>query len=308
MFQDYLFYGSDVETRYAFRLVHLSSLVQQAATRHGLVGARAQILGEVLTSGVLLSSILETEERVNLRLHMGSAWTAASETTCHAQTRGYLEASESASFLDQLDAGALHPEPVIVRTLRSIPGSAHLTEGFTESVMHSVEQVVNEHLEQSFQTRARVKVTCWFDQTQALRAYGAIYLELPHLAEAVRRELMGHVSALPSFEALSGQCADDPDRLAAALVPHPFRAINSVSPVWQCNCSQASVEGMLLSLPASELLDMAEKAEPVSVTCHYCNTAYGLSPERLRELSYSKGASDQAIALNQRSGGHGSKN
>lgn len=308
MFQDYLFYGTDVGTRYAFRLVHLSELVQQAASRHGLVGVRAQLLGEVITSGVLLSSILETEERVNLRLHMGSAWTAASETTCHAQTRGYLEAAEGSTFLDSLESGVLAPEPVIVRTLRSIPGTSRLTEGFTQSVMHSVEQVVNEHLEQSFQTQARIKVNCWFDEEETLRSYGVIYLELPDLTDGLRKELDHHLGSLPSLAELSRQCGDDPDAIAAAVVPHPFRAINCVTPKWQCSCSQASVESMLLSLPASELSQMAEKDEPVSVTCHYCNTTYALSHDRLRELSFSKGASDQSVELQGRTGKQGSQN
>lgn len=308
MFQDYLFYGMDVDTRYAFRMVHLSELVHQAATRHGLVGVRAQLLGEVITSGVLLSSILETEERVNLRLHMGSAWTAASETTCHGQTRGYLEAAEGSTFLDNLESGILSPEPVIVRTLRSIPGTSRLTEGFTESVMQSVEQVVNEHLEQSFQTKARIKVNCWFDEKETLRAYGVIYLELPGLTDGVRQELLHHLISLPSMAELSRQCQDDPDAIASAVVPHPFQAINSITPKWQCSCSQPSVESMLLSLSASELLEMAEKDEAVSVTCHYCNTVYSLSHDRLRELSFSKGVSDEVAEVQSRTGGQGSEN
>ena len=295
MFQDYLLYATDVQTQYAFRVVHLSHLVQQAAERHKLSGPSALLLSEVLTCGVLMASVLETEERVNLRIQCGSDFTLASETSCHAQTRGYFESTPSSEVVARLLRGEPADASVIVRTLRSLPGTTRLTEGVTQSRFESIEQVVNEHLHQSFQSKLRLKVGAWFAGDHGLgavtdlRAFGVIYLELPGLDPLVEKKLHDHIDALKGFREL-GALTDDPDTLVQELVPDLVRPVNSILPVWQCTCSMASVESMLLTLDPRELVSMASAKEPLDILCHYCGTNYHIDPERLNSLSLSVAA------------------
>ncbi len=296
MFQDFLFYAADVKTQYAFRLVHLSRLVSDAAQKHELVGVRAELLGDVLVNGVLLSSILETEERVNLRIQMGSDFTVASETTCNAEVRGYLQSADDSEFLKNLENGVHTKQPVVVRSLRSVPNKTKLNEGITQSQFGSVSQVVNEHLETSFQSNARVRSECWTDAEGQLRAFGVIYLELPNLPQTVETELAEHVAQIKRFSEMDSAVLEDPDLLSKALAPHEIRAVNSVNPRWQCTCSVAGIEGMLLRLSSADLAEMADTNEPAKVTCHYCNTQFEIPVKRLRELSFSKQANEEAPA------------
>lgn len=295
MFQDYLLYATDVQTQYAFRVVHLSHLAQEAATRHKLSGGHALMLADVLTCGVLIASVLEHEERVNLRIQCGSAFTLASETSCHAQTRGYFESTPGSEIVERIIRHEPVETDVIVRTLRSVPGSPRLTEGVTKSPFTTVEQVVNDHLRQSFQSRLRLRTESWFagnHGTQAvsdLRAFGVIYLELPGLDPTVEQTLHSHIDGFAGFAAL-GSRVDDPDSLVGDLVPDVVRPIQSVLPVWQCTCSMASVEAMLLSLEPRELASMAASDQPAEISCHYCGTTYRIDPERLSALSLSAAA------------------
>jgi molecular chaperone Hsp33 len=294
MFQDYLLFATDVQTQYAFRVAHLSHLAQQAMLRHKLSGKPALLLADALTSGVLLASVLETEERVNLRIQCGSDFTLACETSCHAQTRGYLEAAPDSEVMAALGRNEPIAPTVTVRTLRSLPGTNRLVEGITQCVFSGVQEALNDHLKHSFQAGLRLKVTSWFEDgtgtsPESLRSFGVIYLELPGLDPMVEKRLHNHVDSFKGFQQL-GNLADNPDALVHELVPDLVRPVNSIQPVWQCTCSLANVESMLLSLQHHELASMAASKEPAEINCHYCATTYRIEPERLQALSLSASA------------------
>ena len=91
MFQDYLFFGVDTKVFYCYRMLHLSNLAEEAKNLHNLNPQRALLLSDALLGSVLLSSILDYEERINLRIHCGSDFTIGTETSFQGETRGYIE-------------------------------------------------------------------------------------------------------------------------------------------------------------------------------------------------------------------------
>jgi molecular chaperone Hsp33 len=284
MFQDYLLYATDVEVRYAYRMTHLSSVVQEAQRLHGLSAARAQLLGETLVAGTLLSSVLDEEERINLRIQCGDDFTIASETTSQLEMRGYLAAEETEVTSAVDSTGSLPLVPLMVRTLRAKNKTGKLFEGVTKFLTNSIEEAVNDHMRHSYQLRAQMKIDCWLDpKDQQLHAFGAIFFELPNLESSVSEKLWDHVAGLPLLRDLHTH-GDDPDMLAAKLIPDMTRPVRSVKPQWQCGCSQESVERMLISLPQEELQDMVRKKEPLEIKCHYCSQNYSVSNEKQREL------------------------
>lgn len=299
MFQDYLFYGTDVETRYAFRMINLTSVVRHAQSLHGLVGAQAELLGQGILSSVLLASILEDEERINLRFHSGHDCTMGVETTRHAVTRGYLESNSDSELMRRLTNGEKPVFPWVVRSLRSKSGSGGLFEGISGTETNSLEDAVNEHLKTSYQMKTQLKIDCWHSTKDAqLYAAGVIYLELPNLKPEVSEKLWEHVEQLPLLRKMFNEASHDPDQLSAALIPHQVRAINSLNPSWGCTCSPESVETMLLKLGKAELELMADEGKPAEIRCHYCNKFFNVGIERLRELASSLVTEESAESKN----------
>ncbi len=285
MFQDYLFFGTDVETRYAFRMIHLSKLVRHAQSLHGLPNVRAELLGQGLMAGVLLASILEDEERINLRFHAGQDCTMGIETTRQAETRGYLECNESSDLIVQLNQGQKPVFPWVVRSLRSKGDGSNLFEGVSGTQTDSLEMAVNEHLRDSYQMKTQVKLDCWHSPDDgALHAMGVIYLELPQLKTEVSHELWNHMDQLPPLRHLVNVQQHNPDAIASALIPHQVKAINSINPVWGCSCSQASVENIVKRLGQQELKSMLAEGKPAEVRCHYCNTTYVVEIARMQQM------------------------
>ena len=284
MFQDYLFYGADLEFKYAYRMLHLSNLVQKAQKLHGLADARAVLLGETLLGSVLLASVLQEEELVNLRVQCGDHFTAGAETTRLASTRGYAEFDEDSLVVKALDEGARPSADLLIRSLRA-QSNGKVFEGRTAfSAALPFEEALNDHLERSFQMSLRVKLQCWPDREDGLlRAFAVIYMDLPGLSAPEAERLHQHIDALPSMQELYSR-SSDPDALGKALTPQETRAIKSLVPEWICTCSQSSVEQMLLKLPTDEWEDILEKNEPLEIKCHYCSTKYNVGVPRIKEI------------------------
>jgi molecular chaperone Hsp33 len=289
MFQDYLLYATDVEVRYAYRMVHLSSLVQQAQALHGLNDERAILLGETLLAGCLLSTVLDDDERLNLRVQCGDDFTLASETTSHLQMRGYI-ACEQTPMVAAIDLGQKPIAALMIRSLRAKTQSGQIFEGVTKFLTNSIEEALNDHMRHSYQMNARLKLDCWKDRTDGkLRAFGVVYFALPNLDSDVAASLWEHVDSLPEFRDVL-VASDDPDVIVKNIIPDETRPVRSVNPVWLCGCSQESVERMLISIPQEELQDMVRSGETLEIKCHYCSTNYVVSIDKQKDLLASLGA------------------
>ena len=296
MFQDFFLYASDVEMRYAMRLVHLSELVSHAVKMHSLNVPRAKLLGEALVSGCLIASILDDEERVNLRVQCGENYTLATETTLQCETRGYFEAVDN-EFTEALDQGLDPVYPLTIRSLRAKDASGKVFEGVTQFLTNSLEDAFNDHIKVSYQTNAKLKIEVWLDENDQWRAYGVIFRELPNLESSVRTELWQHVATLPSFQEMTA-LSDDPDAIAVQLIPHAVRPIRSLTPSWSCRCSQATVEKMLVTLPIEEVQDMVRGNEVLDIRCHYCSKNYLVSVATQAEILASMAPQNTHILKN----------
>jgi molecular chaperone Hsp33 len=290
MFQDYLFFGADIETRYAFRMLNLSTLVEYARQAHKLSPQKTSLLGKTMLANLLLSSLLDEEERINIRVQAENHFTLASECTKYFEIRGYL-AAENTEFCKALDT-SLNGSPIAnysVRSVRAKNGVGNVFEGITEHHACQIETALSEHFEQSFQMKTSYKFYCEENADGKIEAFGVVYLELPNLNENIKNELAAHIAQIDLKKLY--QTSHDPDFLAHSLIPHTVRPINSKKPTWNCTCSQVSIEAMLVSLPQHDRLEMLSKKEDLTINCHYCNKNFTVSVHRQNELFVGAGNS-----------------
>lgn len=280
MFQDYLFFGADTHMRYCFRMAHVSGLVAEAQRRHALSPVRTELLGAVVTSCILLSSLLQDDERVNLRVQLGDDIIISAETTCFGEVKAYIRCNEGSQFVKDVDAGMPWLARIMVRSIRSRKDSGSLFEGVTETQASSMELAINDHLESSFQMAAGMRVQAWTDADGSPRAFGAVFMELPEAPKDASERMWTHVGKLPPMKSLLAE-GDDPDRIAAALIPDSVRAIKSLSPIWKCTCSEDGVLSALRGIAARDPAAASTFEQEIEVRCEYCAQVYRLARERV---------------------------
>jgi molecular chaperone Hsp33 len=287
MFQDYLFFGVDSKVFYSYRMLHLSALAEEARKKHGLNLERGLLLSDALLGSLLLSSLLEYEERVNLRIHCGDDFTIGTETTFLGETRGYIECNENSLLVQEIDRAHRPDLNYVVRSIRSQKNKTNLFEGVTSSLTNNIEDALNEHLSSSYQMNTKIRIESWVDkETQTLRAFGIIYQELPEIPENVSDKLATHINSLPTMKELYLENSD-PDILAKKAIPDETKAIKSIQPKFVCSCSTAKVEEAVSLFPVKDIEEMIKKSENVEVKCHYCSTNHIVTVSKLDEI-YSK--------------------
>lgn len=288
MFQDYLFFGVDTKVYYSYRMLHLSHLVEEAKNLHNLNTNRALLLSDALLGSVLLSSILDFEERVNLRFHCNSDFTIGTETSYQAETRGYIECNENSEIVKQIDLGNNIIPEFQIRSMRSQRKKSNLFEGLTVSKGNSIEQALNEHLASSYQMNTQLKISSWINNADGkINAFGVIFQELPDIPEEVSIKLRQHIAELPSMKEL--YLADsDADILAKKLIPDQTKAVKSINPKFVCSCSQERVENVIVTLPLAEISDILNKAEDLEMKCHYCNKNYIVTMQTISKIYASR--------------------
>lgn len=269
-------------------MLHLSHLVEEAKNLHNLNNNRALLLSDTLLGSVLLSSVLDYDERVNLRIHCGSDFTIGTETSFQAETRGYIECNEESEIVKQIDLGNnLIPE-LQVRSMRSQRKKSSLSEGHTVSKSNSIEQALNEHLASSYQMNTYLKISSWLNEkTGKLNAFGVVYQELPDIPESVSERLKNHVLSLPTMKELYLQNSDA-DILSKRLIPDETKAVKSINPKFVCSCSQDRVENVLVTLPMEDLSDILNKSEDLEMKCHYCNRNYIVTMNKISQIYASR--------------------
>ncbi len=269
-------------------MLHLSNLVEEAKNLHHLNLNRALLLSDVLLGSVLLSSILDYEERVNLRIHCGSDFTIGTETSFQAETRGYIECNEDSNIVQQLDLGNNIIPELQVRSMRSQRNKNSLSEGHTVSKFNSVETALKEQLSSTYQMNTYLKISSWHNDLDGkINAFGVIYQELPDIPEFISEKLKKHVLSLPSMKELYLENCDA-DILVKKLIPDETKAVKSINPKFICSCSQERVESVLVSLPLDELADIINKSEDIEMKCHYCNRNYIVSMSKISQIYASR--------------------
>ena len=288
MFQDYLFFGVDTKVYYSYRMLHLSHLVEEAKNLHNLNNNRALLLSDTLLGSVLLSSILDYEERINLRIHCGSDFTIGTETSYLAETRGYIECNEESEIVTQRDLGNNIIPELQIRSMRSQRKKSTLSEGHTVSKLNSIEQALNDHLSSSYQMNTYLKISSWVNENDGkINAFGVIYQELPDIPESVSEKLKNHIASLPSMKDLY-LLNSDADVLSKKLIPDETKAVKSLNPKFVCSCSQERVESVLVTLPMEDLSDIIKKSEDLEMKCHYCNRNYIVGMNKISQIYASR--------------------
>lgn len=287
MFQDYLFFGVDSKVFYSYRMLHLSALVEDVRKMHNLNLQRGLLLSDALLGSLLFSSLLDYEERINLRIHCGEHFTIGTETNFIAQTRGYLECNEESDVVKGIDSGKKIETGIVIRSVRTQKNKVGLYEGVTSSFTDNLQDAFNEHLSSSYQMNTKLRIHSWVDpDTQTLRAFGAIYQELPEIPNNVATKLQNYIQSLPSMKELY-LFNSDPDILAQKLIPDETKPVKSLNPVFFCGCSVQNVEDAVSIFPLEDLEDMIHKSEDINVKCHYCGRNHLVTIKRIGEI-YSK--------------------
>jgi molecular chaperone Hsp33 len=263
----------------SFRVIAVRSTrtVRGIAKSQGATGHTVENLADLASGTIKLRLTMAPNYRVQGIIQGVGGGTLVGDSWPDGGTRGLLRAS---------DGQVAFGEGARMQLMRSLPnGSMH--QGIVEiSKEHRVSGALMNYLLESEQVTSAIGVGCVVSDGEILLAGGYVVQLLPECTEpplAVMYERLRH-----DFADLSRVLAEldaDPDRLVAEILHDmPYTRTLEFELDYRCRCSAERVLASLATVGKRELEDMIRKAEPLSITCDYCQQQYEVQPQMLQGL------------------------
>jgi molecular chaperone Hsp33 len=184
------------------------------------------------------------------------------------------------------DVGFAFGEGALMQMMRSLPnGSTH--QGVVEvSKQHGVSGALMNYMLESEQVTSAIGVGVVPTDAGIAIAGGYVVQLLPECTDpplAIMYErLRNDFADLPAV--LTQHAGDPRTLLSEILYGMPYTETQDTEVFYRCGCSSERVLASLAAIGKSDLEDMVRSAEPLFITCDYCNTPYEVAPEALRGL------------------------
>ncbi len=251
--------------------VRVADAAERIRRAHGLSPGAARLAAEGLVATALLAAFVKGKERLTLQVQSRApACAFMGDIDGEGHVRGRFSPQYMPVGTVELD-GAL----LAIKT----DGAHEVYRGVTEVRQVTLADALAEHMRQSAQVEAELRVMVSQTVDGAIRDAGGVYLE----------RLPGPTPEVPpaplsaTFEGVDGD--ELLDQLALGLFGDwGLRAMEQRPLVWRCTCSVQRVHAMLFTLGADELADMLAKDGQGEVTCEFCATRYVVSADDLRAL------------------------
>jgi len=271
-------------------VIHLDQSWQEVISRHDYHPVVAELLGETLTAGVLLSATLKMEGRLTIQIQGdGAISLLVAEITMTKEgedTRRSLRgmASSKADLIQPGNLADLFGKGQIVITIQPDNGKDRF-QGIVALEGETIAEALQAYLIQSEQLDTRLWLHVGENNTaglllQRMPSSGEQEAEdwnrILHLASTVTRdELLGLVAE----ELIHRLFHEEDVRVFEAEGIHFF-----------CSCSRERVAGMLRGLGRTELEDILQEQGKINVNCEYCLHAYDFDAVDVEQLLVSDAA------------------
>jgi molecular chaperone Hsp33 len=291
--QDWLTIGEwpAAQARYAY--AHTTALANRAVLLHECDQLSAHLFARALTAAVLVSPLLQEEERLALRWQYdGALQFLTIEVSAAAAVRGMIgqprllgEVREKAEICGTTGRLSL---------VRSSAGRVLGSSTTAAALFEIVDDLAHHYCTgEQCETALVAMLALSADPAQPIRLCHGFLLQALPGADLLRFDEVRQRLHRPAFRQL---LADPPaDTAHAARLLHALHddptgpppeatATAGATPLYRCGCTRAKTFASLRHLSPAELRAAYAAAEPLSVRCHFCRQLHVFAPAEYRSL------------------------
>jgi len=267
-------------------LIESTSLVQKAMDTHKLSRTATAALGRTLTAAAMMGSMLKGEkESVSVQIKGGGPiGTVLAVAHGDLNVKGYVDnpGVDLPRVGKKLPVGAAVGKDGKMTVIKDL-GMREPYIGQVNLVSGEIAEDFAMYFTASEQTPSLVSLGVLVDDEKVISAGGLIVQMLPNATEAA---IASVEHSVPMFADISGTIQEyhlegAVNQLLLHLEPV---VLEKKVPHYQCDCSRARIESMLVTLGSEELQDMIETQQGAQVDCHFCLKRYEFSADDLRTL------------------------
>lgn len=277
--------AADAQIR-AFAAV-TTGLTEEARTRHETSPVATAALGRLLTGGVLMGSMMKNPEDVlTLQIKCDGpigGLTVTADAMGHV--KGYVNHPE---VMLPPKNGKLDVGGALGQGILNVIKDMGLKEPYSGQTILQTGEIAEDltyYFAASEQVPSSVGLGVLMNRDNTVRCAGGFIVQvMPFVEERVLRQLEENIGAMRSVtDMLSGGHSPE-EMLSGVLSGMEVEITDTMSAGFACSCSEGRIEKALISIGKSEIEDMIRDGKPIEVKCHFCNTAYTFSVEKLGQI------------------------
>lgn len=264
-----------------------SGIAQTLCTRFDAWPTAAVALGRALTCGALMGGLLKGDQRIGLKFEgNGPLGKIIVEADADGAIRGSLGNPHVNITLPdgRQDVAAALGRAGFLTVTRDL-GMGEPYKGLVQLATSEIGADLAYYLTDSEQIPSAVGVGVALGLNGVAVAGGFLLQAMPPQDDARIEMLMERIAELPPISDLLSQ-GETPEMLIQRLLASIPFDILEVKPLrFECSCSRAKIEHVLLAFGPDELSRMAADPAGVTVTCEFCREEYSFSPDALHSFS-----------------------
>ncbi len=268
-----------------------TNLVEEACRRHQTLPLASVALGEALTGGILLGTLLKVGQRVAIKFAGNvSNRRIVVESANNGRVRGYAFLPEEDTLLTSDHSFDDHflemdGQLTVVKDLRL----RKLYESVVSLTGEGIVADLNAYLNQSEQIPSAVEAGVILSESEAdsgpvVVAGGLLVQALPPYEAETVYHLADRIQELPPVEVMLKSGRTPEEILADLFREIPYEQLEVMPLSFSCSCSRTRSRKALISLGRAELVHLLENEGQAVVNCHFCHEQYVFDAAELESL------------------------
>ncbi|HHW07926.1 MAG TPA: Hsp33 family molecular chaperone HslO [Clostridia bacterium] len=284
MRQDYVVRAVAEDALIKAFVARTTRLCEEARQCHDTYPTATAALGRLLTAACIQGMNLKGNDRLTIRIQGdGPLGQLVAVSRPNGKVKGYV--SQPHVHLPLRPDGKLDVGGAIGKGMMYISKDLGLREPYTGSVplvSGEIAEDLTHYFAVSEQTPSVVALGVLVDIDNSVKGAGGILVQLmPGATEDLIVKLEENIAALPAVSRYFGEGHTPEELLGLVLKGFDYRILADQPLMFDCDCSRAKLEEILVSLGEEELRSLGEEQGGAEVRCHYCNKTYRFTRDDL---------------------------
>ncbi|WP_301859898.1 Hsp33 family molecular chaperone HslO [uncultured Megasphaera sp.] len=262
-------------------------ITETARKRHNLSPVACAALGRAMTGALLLAGDYKNHEGVSLKFDgdgpLGAVHVDAFDTN---KVRGYVDHPQVDLPLKangKLDVGGAVGQHGQLTVTRFTPEKTTYTSQ-ADLVSGEIAEDLAYYLLTSEQIPSTISLGVLVDRDYTIAASGGFLVQaLPGASDEALSRVEANITQIGPITSFLQDHPTGEELAGIILGGMHYKELFRQPVFWQCTCSKARIERVLLSLRDSDKQDLLSDPQ-VEMTCHYCGAKYVISHDELAAL------------------------
>lgn len=273
----------------AFRayVLDATETVRAAQTAHQTMSSSTVALGRALIANLILAANQKGDSKVTLKVIGDSSFGhIISVADTKGTVKGYIQ--NRGVDIKKTSTGEVLVGPFMGQghfIVITDYGTGNPYTSTTPLITGEIGEDFAYYLTESEQTPSAVGLNVLLDDKDQVKVAGGFMLQvLPGAKETDIARFEKRLQEMPAISTLLSSHQPLDALLSAIYGDDPYKRLSEEPIVFSCDCSRERFEGALLTLPTSDLRDMAEQDHGAEIVCQFCQTTYSFTENDIERL------------------------